>query len=112
MNFIAKGIYRQFSWQHEMIDIMKQRNFPQDMVFENPCIFQCLGVFKPKLLKGFLDEFIRKETKMFIAVRRTSRRQRSYTAPLPITFKYPNEMLTSPSPIGGRKLKRMQVRSM
>ncbi len=45
---------------------MKQRQFPQDMVFENPCIFQCLGVFKPKLLKGFLDDFVRKEKKMFI----------------------------------------------
>ncbi len=64
--FHAKGIYRQFSWQQEMIDVMEQRNFPQDLVFENPCIFQCLGVFKPKLLKGFLDDFIRKEKKMFI----------------------------------------------
>lgn len=64
--FHAKGIYRQFSWQKEMIDVMRQRNFPQDLVFENPCIFQCLGVFKPELLKRFLDDFIRKKKKMFI----------------------------------------------
>jgi len=64
--FHAKGIYRQFSWQQQMIDVMQQRNFPQDLVFENPCIFQCLAVFKPKLLKDFLDNFIRREKKMFI----------------------------------------------
>lgn len=64
--FHAKGIYRRFSWQQEMIDVMDARDFPQDVVFENPCIFQCLGVFKPKLLKGFLDGFVRKEKKMFI----------------------------------------------
>ncbi len=64
--FHAKGIYRQFSWQQEMIDVMEQRNFHKGIVFENPCIFQCLAVFRPKLLKGFLDDFIRKEKKMFI----------------------------------------------
>ncbi|HEA20661.1 hypothetical protein LCGC14_2431140 [marine sediment metagenome] len=64
--FHAKGIYRQFSWQQQMIDVMQQRNFPQNLVFENPCIFQCLAVFKPKVLKDFLDNFIRKERKMFI----------------------------------------------
>jgi len=64
--FHAKGIYRQFSWQQEMIEVMEERDFPQDLVFENPCIFQCLGVFRPKLLKRFLDDFVRKEKKMFI----------------------------------------------
>ena len=64
--FHAKGIYRQFSWQEDMINVIKHRDFPTDLVFENPCIFQCLGVFRPKLLKGFLDNFIRKEKKMFI----------------------------------------------
>ena len=64
--FHAKGIYRQFSWQQEMIEVMKQRNFPDEVVFENPCIFQCLGVFRPNLLKSFLDEFVRDKKKMFI----------------------------------------------
>jgi len=64
--FHAKGIYKNFSWQQEMIDVMEDKELPKDTVFENPCIFQCLAVFKPKLLKVFLDENIRGKTKMFI----------------------------------------------
>ena len=64
--FHAKGIYKQFSWQQEMIDVMKARKFPNDIVFENPCIFQCMAVFKPELLKAFMKDYIWDARKMFI----------------------------------------------
>ncbi len=64
--FHAKGIYKQFSWQDEMIDVMNNKNIDDKIVYENPCIFQCMAVFKPKMLKPFFDDFIRPKTKMFI----------------------------------------------
>ncbi len=64
--FHASGIYKNFSWQDEMIHIMKEKNFSDDVIFENPCIFQCMAVFKPRELKAFLDEYVRPLKKMFI----------------------------------------------
>lgn len=64
--FHASGIYKQFSWQQEMIDLMNQKGFNKNIVFENPCIFQCMAVFKPKELKLFFDEFVRPQKKLFI----------------------------------------------
>ncbi|WP_435315462.1 GT-D fold domain-containing glycosyltransferase [Cellulophaga fucicola] len=64
--FHASGIYKNFSWQEEMVEIMKEKKFSEDIIFENPCIFQCMAVFKPKVLKAFLDEEIRPLKKMFI----------------------------------------------
>ncbi|PKB43912.1 uncharacterized protein DUF1792 [Cellulophaga sp. RHA19] len=64
--FHASGIYKNFSWQEKMISVMNDNNLTRDVVFENPCIFQCMAVFKPKKLKFFLDEEIRPLKKMFI----------------------------------------------
>ncbi|MDO6855241.1 GT-D fold domain-containing glycosyltransferase [Cellulophaga lytica] len=64
--FHASGIYKNFSWQQDMIDVMKKKEFSEDVIYENPCIFQCMAVFKPKVLKAFLDEEIRPLKKMFI----------------------------------------------
>lgn len=64
--FHAAGIYKQFSWQQEMIDLMNQKGFDKSITFENPCIFQCMAVFQPKELKTFFDEFVRPKKKLFI----------------------------------------------
>lgn len=64
--FHAKGIYKQFSWQQDMIDVIAQKKFKTNFVFENPCIFHCMGVFKPKKLEDFLDKHIRSKKKMFV----------------------------------------------
>ncbi|AUC84881.1 hypothetical protein CW731_06060 [Polaribacter sp. ALD11] len=62
----AKGIYKQFSWQQEMIDVIEQKNFKTDFIFENPCIFQCMAVFNPKKLNLFLNKHVRNKRKMFV----------------------------------------------
>ena len=41
--FHAKGIYRQFSWQQEMIDVMKQRNFRRTWYLKIPASFNVSG---------------------------------------------------------------------
>lgn len=64
--FHAKGIYKQFSWQEKMIELINNKNFNTSITFENPCIFQCMGVFKPKKLQQFLDTHVRSKKKMFI----------------------------------------------
>lgn len=64
--YIAKSIYTQFSWQQEMIDLIKSKKLDTSFTFENPCIFQCLTVFNPIRFKSFLDTYIRPKTKMFI----------------------------------------------
>lgn len=64
--FHASGIYKQFSWQQDMVDLIQQKKFDTNFVFENPCIFQCMAVFKPKKMKSFLEEHVRNKTKMFI----------------------------------------------
>ena len=62
----SKGIYKNFPWQDDMVRVVEQKNFATDIVFENPCIFQCMAVFKPLRLKCFLDKEIRSLKKMFI----------------------------------------------
>ena len=62
----AKGIYKQHSWQKEMIDLITKKNLNVNYTFENPCIFQCLAVFNPKKLEFFLEKHIRHKKKMFI----------------------------------------------
>lgn len=62
----AKGIYKQFSWQEDMISVLRNKKLDTSIVFENPCIFQCLGAFRPLELKRFLDKYIRPKRKMFI----------------------------------------------
>jgi hypothetical protein len=64
--FHAKGIYKQFTWQQEMIEVIKQKKLNTDFIFENPCIFHCMGIFKPKRLNEFLNKHIRNKKKLFV----------------------------------------------
>lgn len=64
--FHAKGIYKQFSWQNEMIEVMEGMDIKTHVLYENPCIFQCMAVFKPSRLRDFLNVHIRPKSKMFI----------------------------------------------
>lgn len=76
--FHASGIYKNFSWQDKMISVMHDNNLRRDIVFENPCIFQCMAVFKPKKLKIFLDKEIRPLKKMFIGSTRKEVAEKLY----------------------------------
>lgn len=64
--FHAKGIYKQFSWQSEMIEVMDTMDIKTNVLYENPCIFQCMAVFKPQSLRRFLNDHVRSKSKMFI----------------------------------------------
>lgn len=62
----AKGIYKRFSWQDKMINLLDQKQLYFTKSFENACIFQCMAIFRPKKFKNFLTEHIRHQKKMFI----------------------------------------------
>lgn len=64
--FHAKCIYKQFTWQNEMTEVMDAIDIKTDVLYENPCIFQCMAVFKPQRLRKFLNQHVRNKSKMFI----------------------------------------------
>lgn len=64
--FHAKGIYKKFAWQDEMLDVMDQMEIHTKAVYENTYIFQCMAVFKPERMRKFLNDHARNKTKMFI----------------------------------------------
>ena len=62
----AKGIYHRFSWQDKMIGVLNNKDLYFSKPFENPCIFHCIAIFKPKKFTNFLNKHIRPTKKMFI----------------------------------------------
>lgn len=64
--FHAKGIYKKFKWQDEMIGVIDAMNLSPDIVYENTYSIQCMAVFKPKRLRKFLNDHARNKSKMFI----------------------------------------------
>ena len=64
--FYTFGVYFRYPWEEKIIKTFHEKGFNANKIYENMFIFQTLTVFKPKLVKAFLNTHIRPKKKMFI----------------------------------------------
>lgn len=63
---MADSIFAPFPIRLELDETLKQQLKNDVSEFLNPVLFHYLGVFKPKVLRDFVDNYIRPQSKMFV----------------------------------------------